>query len=322
MKDIIAEMYMPCLLKSGFYPDEANQLYSPEGRCFTVFPEKGRGHFWIYSYRNLFSISIQDFVFYEDLFFEYEQPRFLSINYYESVSGEELRPYKRLICDCITGHLGNNNLYEAIFHKNIPIRSIGIVMMPEYYEDYLKTKFPNEYKDPCSSITSIDGTIHFPELVFIMKQVRNFRGTGISAKLYYEGKVAEAISLIVEKTKHDNINPSHKRVSKQDLDSLASVVSYIHDHYSLDIHLEELSRIACMGITKLKYTFKRVYKCTITEYIQNTRMSRAEHLLSNTDMSINEIAKIVGYRNSSRFSKLFRKNMGLLPNEYRKRINS
>ncbi|WP_429844711.1 hypothetical protein [Brevibacillus sp. FIR094] len=35
----------------------------------------------------------------------------------------------------------------------------------------------------------------------MLRQIRNFRRTGIAAKLYYEGKVAEAVSLIVEKAK-------------------------------------------------------------------------------------------------------------------------
>ncbi|HCQ89288.1 MAG TPA: AraC family transcriptional regulator, partial [Clostridium sp.] len=70
-----------------------------------------------------------------------------------------------------------------------------------------------------------------------------------------------------------------------------------------------------------KYTFKSVYKCTITQYIQNKRMHEAEHILLNTDLNINQVAQIVGYKNASRFSELFYKNTGLLPNEFRKNLN-
>jgi AraC-like DNA-binding protein len=54
-----------------------------------------------------------------------------------------------------------------------------------------------------------------------------------------------------------------------------------------------------MGTTKLKCTFKEVYKCTITQYIQNRRMSQAEHLLSNTDFNIGQVAHY--NLNSSKF---------------------
>ena len=68
----------------------------------------------------------------------------------------------------------------------------------------------------------------------------------------------------------------------------------------------------------LKKTFKQINGCTITEYIQQTRIGQAEFLLSNTDLSIAQIAKTVGYSNASRFAELFQRNIGILPGEYRK----
>jgi AraC-like DNA-binding protein len=164
----------------------------------------------------------------------------------------------------------------------------------------------------------VDGEEDFPELVFLLRQIRNYRGSGISAKLFFEGKVKEALSHIVEKTKLESQIHTTKILPGQDLDGLASVISCINERFSSDLHLEQLARIACMGITKLKYTFKHAYHCTITEYIQNKRMNHAEHLLANTDLYVNQIAQIVGYRNAGRFCELFRKNTGLTPSEYRK----
>lgn len=73
-----------------------------------------------------------------------------------------------------------------------------------------------------------------------------------------------------------------------------------------------------MGTTKLKTSFKQLQGCTITEYIQQRRMSQAEHLLIDTDFTIGQIAEMIGYSTSSRFAELFRKSTGLLPIEYRK----
>ena len=73
-----------------------------------------------------------------------------------------------------------------------------------------------------------------------------------------------------------------------------------------------------MGTTKLKSSFKKAYGCTITEYIQQRRMSQAEYLLTSTDLSIGQIAQTVGYSTSSRFAELFRMSTGLLPGEFRK----
>lgn len=317
MRNIQKNMYETCMFKNGFYRDDSNNLLSKEWICYTLSPKKGKGHYWVYFCDNLFSISIMDFFYYEDFLLEYKQPRFISISYYESVSGEELKPYKRLSSSYIKGHIGYG-LYQALYHKNIPIRCIGITIMPEYYEDYLKTKYLGEYQNPLNAFFSVDGSTNFPELVFLLKQIRRCQSTGISAKLYYESKVAEAISLIVQKTQENKPTYTAKHISKQDLESLASVTAYIDVHFGFDIHLDYLTKIACMGKTKLKYTFKKIYKCTISEYILSKRMGQAEHLLSNTDLSINQIAQIIGYKKASSFSQSFRKNTGILPREYRK----
>lgn len=318
MNNILTELHTPCLLQCGFYRDEDHGPYNREGACFSVLPEKGQGRYWTYTRDNLFAISIQDFVFYEDLFLEFQQPKYISFNYYDSVSGEEYHPYKRLSSGCIRVHIGYNNVYRASYRKHVPIRSTAIEIMPEYYENVLRSKYPDEFKDLRSSFLTVDGMTNFPELVFLLRQIQNFRGTGIAASLYYEGKVAEAVSLIVQKANtHKKTHPV-KLIAREDLDSLTTVTAYIDEHFSSDIHLEHLSRIACMGQTKLKCSFKLAYQCTITEYIQSKRMNHAEQLLARTDLPINQIAHIVGYHNSSRFSALFRKNTGLLPNEYRR----
>ena len=73
-----------------------------------------------------------------------------------------------------------------------------------------------------------------------------------------------------------------------------------------------------MGTTKLKSCFKKYYDCTITEYVQQRRMSQAEYLLAYTELTVGQVAQTVGYSTSSRFAELFRKSTGLLPLEYRK----
>lgn len=318
MNTNIKRIYEPCFLQSGFYLDDHNTDFSKDMNCYTLSSEKGKGHYWVYIHKNMFSISIRDFVYYEDFLLEYPQLKSISITYFDSVSGEEFTPYKRLSSGIIRGHIGyDNSLYQALFHKNIPIRSVGIEIMPDYYENYLQTKYPREFKDPRSAFLSVDGSTHFPELILMMKQIKNFRGSGISAKLYYESKVSEAISLIFEKTKREQKIKVCMNICEEDLQSLRNVASYIDDHFAFPIPLEQLARIACMGTTKLKYTFKQVYKCTLSQYILNKKMSHAEHLLSHTDLSIQQISQIVGYKRASSFSQSFSKNTGLLPRNYR-----
>ena len=311
-------MYEDFLVRYGFYVDETCTRFCPVGSCYTIPPERGKGYYWFYSYINLFTVSICDLVFHEDFLIEYPQPEYLTVSFYESVSGEELMPYKRLSCSCIRGHFGHNNTYRALMHKNIPLQFTDITVMPAYYHDYLKTKYPGEYENPQDAFLSVDGSTNFPELMLLLKQIKNYRSSGLSAKLFYESKVAEAVSLIIQKTRATKSMYNSRKLPDQDLRGLNSVASYIDDHFAAHLSLDTLAKIACMSGTKLKYTFKEAYKSTISEYILNKRLAQAEYLLVNTDLSISQVAQAVGYKKSGNFSDAFHKNTGLLPYAYRK----
>lgn len=92
-------------------------------------------------------------------------------------------------------------MFRARYHKNVPIHGIELMLMPGYYHDYLEEKYPGEFPDPKEAFRSVDGIPDFPELVLLIRQIQIFQGTGIAVHLFYESKVSEDISLIIEKTK-------------------------------------------------------------------------------------------------------------------------
>lgn len=130
-------------------------------------------------------------------------------------------------------------------------------------------------------------------------------------------KIAEAVSLIIEKTKECKDFVPSGDLTKEDLVNLDAVKCYIVDHFAFDIRTEQLAKIACMGQTKLRYSFKKLYGYTITEFIQNKRIAHAEYLLLRTDFTISQIAEAVGCHHAGRFASLFHKNTGFFPDEYR-----
>lgn len=59
---------------------------------------------------------------------------------------------------------------------------------------------------------------------------------------------------------------------------------------------------------------------TPMQYILSIRISSAQSLLETTEYNIAEIAAIVGYDDPLYFSRLFKKQIGVSPSEFRKRI--
>lgn len=315
--NILTDYYGPLLESNHFIPADNSEAFNAVGQCWRLSPEIGEGFYWVYAQKDLYDIKIHDFIFYEDSFIEFHLPECLSITQYESISGEELDPYRRLSAGCIKTFIGGYKPYKALIHKRIPIRSIGVEVMPAYYESYLKSNYPGIYTNPLSAFQEIDQTTDFPAMAKLLHELRQYRGTGIAAGLFYESRVSEAVSLVLEE--HENrIQQTEKQLTAQDISQLQNVTAYLNDHYAFDLPLERLAKIACMGTTKLKKSFKQLHGCTITEYIQQRRMGQAEHLLIHTDFTIGQIAEMIGYSTSSRFAELFRKSTGILPAEYRR----
>ena len=190
--------------------------------------------------------------------------------------------------------MGGKQRYRALIHKRIPIHAVGIEILPAYYENFLKERYPDICFDLPAAFQSVDQATDFPAMSKLLFEIENYRGEGAAAALFYEAKVTEAIALVVDAWKRQS-RKQEKPLSEADRESLQNVVSYIADHYAFDIPLERLVSIACMSETKRKSCFKRQFGCSVTQYIQGRRMSQAEHLLINTDFTMGQIAQMIGY---------------------------
>ena len=104
------------------------------------------------------------------------------------------------------------------------------------------------------------------------------------------------------------------------------IIRQIHDrligNLSERCSIEELSRQYLMNPTTLKQMFKTIYGTSIAAHIREHRMEAAARLLAQTDMSIADVARQVGYDSQSRFSAAFKAYYRMLPKEYRRKCAS
>lgn len=315
----VKDLYEKIMPTGGFVFDE-NLSNTAEGQyCYTLLRDKGEGYFWNYFYKDMFVIDKQDFRFFDDFFLETPEPDFIAVQYYFSVSGEELHPYRQLSPNSLRCYAGGGKTFQAIYHKEVPIRSVGVSVMPDFYNSYLKEKLGGEYIDPRNAFEGMTSGLDFPQLAALLKQLQTYSGSGISAKLFYEGKVLEIIALILEQAKK-NSGRRRTSISKADEENLKAAADYINHHFGFPVSSEQLCRIAYMGNTTLRTKFKEYFGCSITDYIIQKRIDQAQHLLIGTELSIAEIAQAVGYNRPESFAKQFKRLTGLLPREYRKII--
>lgn len=94
---------------------------------------------------------------------------------------------------------------------------------------------------------------------------------------------------------------------------IREVVDYINNNLSHNLSIDALANIACLSATQFKKNFKSQTGQTVTEYVTELRMQRAQALLLHTDSPISIIAELVGYTNASAFSRRFSKYFGIPP---------
>lgn len=98
------------------------------------------------------------------------------------------------------------------------------------------------------------------------------------------------------------------------------VISFIRAHYSEEeLSVRWLASKAYVSPTYLSRLFKEQTGKSVGQMIVDVRMEHARELLLDTDLKLQHIAVAVGYRDASYFAKAFKKAVGIMPSEYRKR---
>ena len=106
-----------------------------------------------------------------------------------------------------------------------------------------------------------------------------------------------------------------KRILDRQMDTAASYLTRIT---TMRLILMPML-LPCMSVSWFIRNFKKYTGETPVQFITSLRMTNAQVLLENTTYSINEIARIVGYNNALYFSRIFHKQKGCSPSQYRTR---
>ena len=97
-----------------------------------------------------------------------------------------------------------------------------------------------------------------------------------------------------------------------------AIEKYINEHFREKITIQALCREFCINRSSLCELLKKNLNDTLVGYINAKRIAHAEHLLLNTDMSLQEIIADTGIQSYQYFYKIFKKKTGMSMEQYRK----
>jgi two-component system response regulator YesN len=95
------------------------------------------------------------------------------------------------------------------------------------------------------------------------------------------------------------------------------VLNHIQNHLGDDLSLTALSELVYLNPSYLSRRFKEITGGNLTDTILKLRMEEACRLLKNTSDRVKNIATQLGYESAAHFSRIFKREMGVTPQEYR-----
>ena len=97
----------------------------------------------------------------------------------------------------------------------------------------------------------------------------------------------------------------------------ATVRRYIDNHFKEPLTLDQLAAEAHMNKYYLSHAFKQEYGISPINYMISRRLEESKYLLAETDLSMSQIAQLLGFSSLSYFSQVFHRTQGISPMEYR-----
>lgn len=93
---------------------------------------------------------------------------------------------------------------------------------------------------------------------------------------------------------------------------------YIDEHFKESITLDQLAELAHINKYYLVHAFRKTYGTSPINYLISRRIQESRFLLTNSNHSLSQIARILGFSSLSYFSQSFHRTEGVSPMEYRK----
>jgi len=156
----------------------------------------------------------------------------------------------------------------------------------------------------------------------------------------WQQSILRSIQEIYQEMHKDHASPNPLRLASQALSLCAAIgdhlqpiseqpgvlthvqemTRFIHQNYDQKITLEEIASAGAVCRSRCCTLFNKYVGQTPGNYVTQYRLQKSCEMLKETRRSISEIALACGFQSASYFSSIFRKQMGMVPQKYRKQV--
>ncbi|MBR9914922.1 MAG: response regulator [Algicola sp.] len=241
---------------------------------------------------------------------------------------EDNNDMARYIASCLQPHYkisyarnGQEGFDKA--QSDIPDIIITDVMMP-IMDGYELTK----------KLQSHMATNHIPIVMLTSKAMQEDKLEGIYSgadafltKPFHKEELLLRMKMLISKraqlqinyNNSNNLKTLHKdKNSDKNTEFLKQIVALIHEHMDdPNFNAQQLSKSLAMSDSQLYRKLKAISNCSTAIFIRKVRLDQSKVLLSETDLTVSEIAYACGFNDPNWFSKAFKETFEVSPSTFR-----
>ncbi|SHH89121.1 AraC-type DNA-binding protein [Chryseolinea serpens] len=155
------------------------------------------------------------------------------------------------------------------------------------------------------------------QIAEVIQSIRHCQFQGPTRYIFLESKMLELFVLQMEHLHALQTASGKESWRREDKEKMLAVKEYIERSYLEPLTLKELTYAFGLNEFKLKKGYRHFFNTTVFGHILQLRMQKAQHLLSEHQMTISEVAQFVGYNNTGSFSYEYKKRFGHSPSQVR-----
>lgn len=151
---------------------------------------------------------------------------------------------------------------------------------------------------------------------------KSTRNNDLSSLLQFEGISNLILADQIEQFfKEINNGCSTTTLSHRELQIIEDLSDFISNYPEIQHSVRSLCDKGGISSAKLQEGFKLKHQLTVSNYIRNVRLKKAEYLIRTSDLNISEVVYSIGLTSRSYFCKIFKQKYDCSPKEYRKKAN-
>lgn len=143
----------------------------------------------------------------------------------------------------------------------------------------------------------------------------------ITSAFYREGAATNSIDALCHKltvAMRGFLTAMFSDKSGRHLDTIHRTVHHLQTHYAEKFSLEDLARTLSISPYYLSRIFRQETGSSLGQFLAYVRVEKSKQLLTETDLSLSQIAQQCGFSDQSYYTKVFRRCCGTTPHSYRR----